>query len=75
VAGGTAEEETLAQRLRRLREDRLMTQAELAQKAGISPWTISQIENSAQLPRFSTIRKLAQALEVPPRELAGSARR
>lgn len=47
-----------------------MTQWELAQKAGVSDWTISQLENGTQtsaLPK--TIRSLARALGIVPTEL------
>jgi transcriptional regulator with XRE-family HTH domain len=57
--------------LRRLREDRLLTQAELAERAGIALSSLVRIENDQVDPRFSSIRKLAQALEVDPRALTG----
>ena len=57
--------------LKRLREDRLMTQAELAEAAAIAPSTLVRIENDQVEPRFSTIRKLARTLNVEPRELTG----
>jgi transcriptional regulator with XRE-family HTH domain len=57
--------------LRRLREDRLLTQAELAERAGIALSSLVRIENDQVDPRFTSIRKLAQALEVHPRELTG----
>jgi transcriptional regulator with XRE-family HTH domain len=57
--------------LRRLRQDRLLTQAELAERAGIALSSLVRIENDQVDPRFTSIRKLAQALEVHPRELTG----
>jgi transcriptional regulator with XRE-family HTH domain len=57
--------------LRRLREDRLLTQAELAERAGIALSSLVRIENDQVDPRFTSIRKLAQALEVHPRALTG----
>ena len=57
--------------LRRLREDRLLTQAELAERAGIALSSLVRIENDQVNPRFTSIRKLAQALDVHPRELTG----
>jgi transcriptional regulator with XRE-family HTH domain len=57
--------------LRRLREDRLLTQSELAERAGIALSSLVRIENDQVDPRFTSIRKLAQALEVHPRELTG----
>jgi transcriptional regulator with XRE-family HTH domain len=54
---------------RRLREDRLLTQAELAERAGIALSSLVRVENDLVDPRFTTIRKLAQALDVDHREL------
>jgi transcriptional regulator with XRE-family HTH domain len=55
--------------LKRVREDRLMTQAELAEAADIAPSTLVRIENDQVEPRFSTIKKLARALNVEPQKL------
>jgi transcriptional regulator with XRE-family HTH domain len=41
----------------------------LAEKAGVSNKTITQIENGRQLPRFRTIRKLSEALGVEASEV------
>jgi transcriptional regulator with XRE-family HTH domain len=60
--------------LRRLREDRLLTQAELAERAGIALSSLVRIENDQVDPRFSSIRKLARALGVNPRELTRGTR-
>ena len=46
-----------------------MTQQELAQLAGLNLSTVMRIENDRVQPRFSTIRKLAKALDVDAREL------
>jgi len=55
--------------LKALRERALLTQSELAAKAGVSEVTINRIEADRHDPRFSTIRKLALALGVSPEEL------
>ncbi len=55
--------------LRDIREQKFLTQEELAQKAGLVVVTINRIEKGRQKPRFKTIRKLAEALEVEPREI------
>ncbi len=55
--------------LKRERERRLLTQQELAAKAGVGYPTISRIENDHAEPHFRTIRKLAKALGVDPAEL------
>ena len=56
-------------KLRKMREARLMTQAELADAIGVAHSTISRIETGAAEPRYSTIRKLARALHVIPAAL------
>jgi transcriptional regulator with XRE-family HTH domain len=55
--------------LKRQRERALLTQGELSERTGIGVPTISKIENGKVEPRFSTIRKLAHALSIDPREL------
>jgi DNA-binding XRE family transcriptional regulator len=59
----------IGKNLRRVREERLMTQQELADAAGLGLSTVLRIENDRVEPRFSTIRKLAKALDVDAREL------
>lgn len=59
----------IGRNLKRLREDQLLTQAELADAAGIALSSLVRIENDQVEPRFSTIRKLAAALNVDHREL------
>ena len=57
-------------RLTVIREERMWTQGRLAEKAGISPTTVSGIESGRiSRPHFGTIKKLARALGVDPREL------
>ena len=56
-------------RLREWRERRLLTQRELAERVGMSTGQINRIERGIHEPRFSTIRKLAEALEVTTDEL------
>jgi transcriptional regulator with XRE-family HTH domain len=52
-----------------LREDRVLSQRELARMANLAYGTIWRLENGYPEARTSTIRKLAGALEVEPREL------
>jgi transcriptional regulator with XRE-family HTH domain len=54
--------------LRRLRESKVMSQRELAAKAGVSPATIVRAERGEVI-RFVTIRRLADALGVSPESL------
>ncbi len=57
---------TTAERLRRLRAERFMSQADLAKASGVGPASIARIELGIVTPRAGTVRKLAQALNVPP---------
>lgn len=59
----------IGRNLKRLREDRLLTQAELAERAGVALSSLVRIENNQVDPRFSSIKKLARALDVEPKEL------
>ncbi len=56
-------------KLREARQRRLLTQAELGKRAGTTEATVNRLENGLQTARISTIRKLAEALEVPAEEL------
>lgn len=56
-------------RIRQLRLRRRMTQQELAHRAKLSVTQVSRIEKDAQTPRFSTVDRLAAALEVDPDDL------
>jgi transcriptional regulator with XRE-family HTH domain len=57
------------QRLKTLREDRVLSQRELARMANLASGTVWRIENGFPEARTSTIRKLAGALGVEPRDL------
>ncbi len=61
----------IGRKLREARVRRLLTQEELAEKAGVSPSTIVNIERAQTVPHFRTIRKLAHALDVDPTSLFG----
>ena len=56
-------------RLRELREDRALSMGELAQRAGVHRHTILRLENDQGGAQPRTVRKLAAALGVEPREL------
>jgi len=59
-------------RLKRLRRRRMLTQEQLAEKSGVGITTVNRIETgTVEDPHFSTLRKLARALDVEPRELVG----
>jgi predicted transcriptional regulator len=60
--------------LRPIRESRMLSQVELAQRAGVMQATISRIE-TGQAARFDTARKLARALRVKPAALVSPTNR
>jgi len=55
--------------LKRIRNEYPLTVRELAEMSGVSYDTITKVENGHREARPSTIRKLARALGVEPREL------
>ena len=55
--------------VRRARKRELLTQEELASRAGIGAATLNRIEKDRVEPHFRTIRKIARALGVDPKEL------
>ncbi len=55
--------------IERYRTRALMTQAELADAAGLTVSTVSRLESGLQAPRISTVRRIASALNVDPSEL------
>jgi transcriptional regulator with XRE-family HTH domain len=56
--------------IRRARMERaLITQEELARRAGIAASTVNRIERGWQEPHFGTLRKIAAVLGVEPHEL------
>ncbi len=57
------------QRLRELRKDKVLSMRELEEIAGVSYNTIWRLEAGRQGAHPKTIRKLAEALGVEPREL------
>lgn len=61
----------IGEKLREVRTRRLLTQDELADRAGVSQSTIANIERDNAEPQFRTIRKLAKALDIDPTELLG----
>ncbi len=59
----------VGQRLKALRIEAAHTQAELAEKAGVAVNTVARLERDEGEPHMTTVRKLAAALGVHPREL------
>jgi transcriptional regulator with XRE-family HTH domain len=55
--------------LRELRLGLLLSQRDLAKKAGVAPKTVVDLELGRQEPRLRTMRLLAEALGVEPLEI------
>lgn len=56
-------------KLKELRRERVLSQRELARTAGLTHATVWRLENGFQQAHPRTIRKLAEALSVEPKEL------
>ncbi len=65
----------LARAIRRLREHAGITQEELAHRAGITTGTLSKIERADSNPSWTTVERIARALEISLAELARAAER
>ena len=61
---------TIGERLRLAREERSVTQMELAGRTGVAHSTVVRIERGQARPRIETVGKLAEALGVDPKWLA-----
>lgn len=60
----------LREKLRDYRRRIALTQGELAERSGVGITTITRIESGhITEPRVSTLRKLAESLDVEPRDL------
>jgi len=55
-------------KLKEIRLSKFLTQKELADLTGLTEASISRLERGIHRPRLSTIKKLAKALEIEPRE-------
>ena len=60
-------------RLKQIRTRRALTQKQLAERAKITTAAVARIERNEAEPRMTTVRKLADALDVDPEELIGDA--
>jgi transcriptional regulator with XRE-family HTH domain len=58
-----------AERLAYLRAERMLTQQQLAESAGVATATIGRSEAGGYIPHGPTLQKIAAALDVPLREL------
>jgi transcriptional regulator with XRE-family HTH domain len=64
----------IGERLKRLRTLNALTQAQLAERAGVTTATVARAERDEIEPHMTTVRKLADALGVHPRELIEGSR-
>lgn len=63
---------TIGERIKRFRKNKKFTQAQLAQKIGMSVQSIVKIEHGTNHPNSITVDKLSEALEVSPNEIHGT---
>ena len=63
--------EIFRDRLKGTREEKGLTQADLAEKTGLPPSSISHFENGPRKPSFDNLRRLAAALSVTTDYLLG----
>ena len=59
----------IGRQVKKAREQALLTQEELAERAGIGTATLNRIEKDRVEPHFRTIRKIAKALNIEAKEL------
>ena len=57
--------------LKELREEKGLTQVQLAELSGLSSRMIQKYESGASRPRYDAVEKLARALEIPAARLLG----
>lgn len=57
------------EKLRSIREERFLSHRELAQRAGVSPTTVLNLEKEQTESQRRTVRKIASALGVEPQDL------
>jgi transcriptional regulator with XRE-family HTH domain len=62
----------LADTIRALREDRDLTQEDVAYAAGITPGALSRVECAKTNPTWTTVERIAQALDVSMEQLAAA---
>lgn len=67
-----APDPVLAAVLRRLREERGLSQEALAYRAGITAGSLGRIELAQSSPSWATVRQIAKALGVTMTELAAT---
>ena len=58
--------EVVARNIRRLRQERKMSQEELAERVGISSRYVGSLERAVHSPTVAVLERIAAALEVEP---------
>ena len=61
----------IAEKLKKIRKERGITQNQLAEKAGLATITIQNYEGGKYEPKYETVEKLAKALEISISDLTG----
>ena len=61
-----------ASRIRKMRDDRKLSQSELAREAGMQPSAIAHFEAGRRKPSFNNVRALTKALKVTADYLLGT---
>ena len=56
--------EIFSKRLKKIREEKKLSQADLAKKAGLQPAAISHFETGQRKPSFDNLKRLANALNI-----------
>lgn len=59
----------IANRLKKLREEKKLSQGDVEKRTGLLRCYISRVENAHTVPSIETLERLAEALEVPLYEL------
>jgi transcriptional regulator with XRE-family HTH domain len=59
----------VGKKLKALRIEQALTKEDLANKAGLAPNTVARLERNETEPHMSTVRKLADALDIVPAKL------
>jgi transcriptional regulator with XRE-family HTH domain len=59
----------IAERLRQIRDQKNLSQADIERKTGLLPCYISRVENGHTVPSVETLEKFARALDVPMYQL------
>lgn len=63
---------TIGERIRHIRQQKGMTQKQVADSCGMADSAIRKYESGSQLPKIETLQRIADALEIPITELLGS---